>query len=233
MYSSAIQLLSVLLFAICAYYSWRTDGRRYAQQWFGVGYLFALLYQVLLVQFRVISYSDQMLEFGSAPTLTSLALPALFYVAYVISKWICPPEKSRPMVLLMFLLTPALALAMDATAIAFDWWSFPSQSRAFLDGIPYFMPLSWGAVGALFYVTVRFVRGIRFRGSGQLFALILATPLMAGVGFLLVLASQLVVDVLSLIPNDFGLNIMLGLLLLAMPIAYAVRSRSSMGVLRR
>lgn len=221
MYSSAIQLLAVLLFAACIYHSWHTEGRRQAQQWFGVGYLFALLYQVLLVQLGVISYSDQMLQFGSAPTLTSLFLPAVFYVAYLIAHRINPADQARPMIVLIFLLTPALTLPVDATALGFDWWSFPSQSRSFLVGVPYFVPLSWGLVGALFYAFVRFVRRIRFRGNGQLYALILATPLVAGLGLLLVLFSQVTVALLALVPDDLLLKGLMAVVLIALPIASA------------
>lgn len=221
MYAGSIQFLAVLLFAACMYHSLHNEGRHLAQQWFGVGYLFALLYQVLLVQFGVISYSDQMVQFGSAPTLTSLLLPALFYVAYFIARQMNPGDQVRPMILLIFLLTPALALPVDATALGFDWWSFPSQSRSFLDGVPYFVPLGWGLVGALFYSFIRLVRRIRLRGNGQLYALILGTPLMAGVSLLLVLVSQLVVAVLGLAPSDLLLNGLMALLLLALPIALA------------
>jgi hypothetical protein len=164
-----------------------------------------------------------MLQFGSAPALTSLLLPGLFYIAYIVARRMNPANHARPMLYLMFLLTPALALPVDATALAFDWWSFPSQSRSFLDGIPYFMPLSWGFTGALFYGFVRFVRRIRFRGSGQLFALILGTPLMAGLSLMLVLLAQLVVALLGLVQGDLLLNVLMGVLLLALPIASASR----------
>jgi hypothetical protein len=221
-YPVAIQLLAVALFAACLYHSWQAEGRRYAQQWFAIGYLFALLHQVLLVQLGVVSYSDRVLQFGSAPTLTSLLLPALFYVAYVLAHRMNPADHARPMLGLIFLITPALALPVDATALSFDWWSFPSQSRSFLNGIPYFMPLSWGFTGALFYAFIQFVRRIRLRGSGQLFALILVTPLMAGLSILLVLFAQFVVASVGLLQSDLPLNILMGVLLLALPVIFAV-----------
>jgi hypothetical protein len=221
-YPGAIQLLAIVLFAACLFHSWQTEGKKYAQQWFAIGYLFALLYQVLLVQLGVVSYSDQILQFGSAPTLTSLLLPALFYIAYVVAGRMSPPNQARPMLYWIFLLTPALALPVDSTALSFDWWSFPSQSRTFLNGIPYFMPLSWGFTGALFYGFIRVVRRIRFRGNGQMFALILVTPLMAGLGILLVLLAQLVVDFLGLVQSDLLLDISMGVLLIALPIATAI-----------
>jgi hypothetical protein len=222
-YHGAIQLLSVVLFAACLFHSWQSEGKRLAQQWFAVGYLFALLYQVVLVQFGAISYSDRILQFGSAPTLTSLLLPALFYIAYVVAHRINPANRTRPTLLLIFLLTPALALPIDATALAFDWWSFPSQSRSFLNGIPYFVPLSWGFTGVLYYAFIQFVRRIRLRGGGQLFALILGTPLITGVGLLLVVVAQVIVALLGLAQSDLLMNILLGTLFLALPIALAFR----------
>jgi hypothetical protein len=221
-YTSAIELLALALFAACLYHSWRTEGKKYAQQWFAIGYLFALLYQVLMVQLGVVSYSDRMLQFGSAPTLTSLLLPSLFYIAYIVAGRFNPEDHARPMFYWIFLLVPALALPVDATALAFDWWSFPSQSRSFLDGIPYFMPLGWGLTGALFYGFLRFVRRIRFRGSGQLFALLLGTPLMAGLSILLVLLAQFLVAGLGLIGSDSALIILMGVMFLALPLASLV-----------
>lgn len=219
MYSGAIQFLAVGLFAACLYHSWRTEGRKYAQQWFLGGYLFALLQELVLVQARLVSYSDRMLQFGSAPTLTSLLIPSLVYIAYVMARSLSPAEQARPMIYTIFLLTPALALPLDATALQFDWWSFPSTSPQFLNGVPYFMPLAWGLSGALFYAYVRFVRGIRFRGSGQLFAIILGAPFLAGVSVVLIVLTQLVVTLLGLIQNDLLLAVLMGVLLLALPVA--------------
>jgi hypothetical protein len=218
-YPGAIQLLAVALFAVCLYHSWKNEGKKHAQQWFAVGYLFALFYQVVLVQFGVISYSDRILQFGGAPTLISLLLPALFYISYVVAARMNPANRTGPMLLLIFLLTPALVLPIDATALAFDWWSFPSQSRSFLNGIPYYVPLSWGFIGVLYYAFFRFVRRIRFRGSGQLFALVLGTPLMTGVGLLFVVVAQVIVALLGLVQSDLLLNILLGMLFLVFPIA--------------
>jgi hypothetical protein len=222
-YFGAIQLLALALFAACLYHCWQSEGRRFAQQWFAVGYLFALLYQVVLVQFRVVSYSDRMLQFGSAPTLTSLLLPALFYISYVLAGRMNPGNQFRRNLLLIFLLTSALSLPIDATALAFDWWSFPSQSRAFLDGIPYFVPLSWGFTGALYFAFFYFVRRIRLRGNGQLYAFVLGAPLITGVALLLVMVAQVTVAILGFIQGDLLLNILLGILLLALPIGMALR----------
>jgi hypothetical protein len=222
-YSGAVQLLAVALFAACLYHAWQSEGRRFAQQWFAVGYLFALLYQLVMVQFRVVSYSDRMLQFGSAPTLTSLLLPALFYVSNVLAARMSHGKESKWNLWFVFLLTPALALPLDATALAFDWWSFPSQSPAFLNGIPYFVPLSWGFTGALYCAFFNFVRRIRLRGSGQLFAFVLGTPLVTGVGLLLVLMTQVAVDLLGLVQGDLLLNLLMGVLLLAFPIGFAFR----------
>jgi hypothetical protein len=222
MYSGAIQFLAIGLFATCLYHSWKAEGRKHAQQWFAVGYLFALLRELLLVQLRVISYSDRMLQFGGAPTLTSLLMPALFYLAYAVAGRLHPANPEPLTLYLMFLLTPVLALPVDATASSFDWWSFPSPSHLFLNGIPYFVPLAWGSSGALFYGFVRFVRRIPLRGNGQLFALILGAPLIAGLSVLLVLLAQFVVALLGSVQSDLMVNILLGALLLALPAAYLV-----------
>lgn len=87
----------------------------------------------------------------------------------------------------------------------------------------YFMPLSWACTGALFYGFIRFVRGIRLRGSGQLFALVLGAPLIAGVSLLLVLLAQFVVALVGLAQSDLPLNVLIVGLLIALPIAFAIR----------
>jgi hypothetical protein len=151
-----------------------------------------------------------------------LLLPSLFYVAYIVARGMEPGDQARPMLYWIFLITPALALPIDATALVFDWWSFPSQSRTFLVGIPYFMPLGWGFTGALFYGFIRFVRRIHFRGSGQLFALILGTPLVAGLSFLLVTLAQFVVVALGLAGGDSLLIALMGVMFLALPLSALV-----------
>lgn len=222
MYPGAIQLFSVLIFAVCFYHSWRNEGKSFAQQWFGIGYLFALLYQVVLVQLGVISYSDRILQFGSAPTLVSLLLPAIYYVSFTGALRLTSGNQLTRALLTASFLAPALSLPVEATALAFDWWSFPSQSRTFLDGVPFFVPISWGFSAALFCAFILGVRRIRLRGSGQLFALVLGTPLMTGIALLLVVLSQVIVAIVGSIPGDAPLNLLLASLLLAYPIALAV-----------
>jgi hypothetical protein len=223
MFAGLIQVIAVALFFACLYHSWQTEGRNYAQQWFAAGYYFAVLREVLLVQLGAISYSDQMANFGGAPSLTSLLLPALFYIAYAVAQRLNPADEYRPMLLTMFLLTPALALPLDATALQFDWWSYPSGSLAFLDGVPYFVPIAWSITGALFYAFIRFVRRIRLRGSGQLFALILGAPLVAGVDVALIALLQVVVNLLALVPGNLLLNLAMALLFVLAPLGLLAR----------
>jgi hypothetical protein len=222
MYSSAVEIIAVLACALCFYHSWQAEGSSYAQQWFAGGYYFALLSQVLLVQFGVISYSDQFVKFGSAPAVESLLIPAVLYVSYITAQRLIPSGEPRLMVLLMFLLTAALMLPIDATALEFDWWSFPSGSVSFLNGIPYFAPVAWGLMGALFYGLIRFVRRIRFRGNGQLFALILGTPLVAGINLLLFAAAQIVIGILGLAPENILLDSLMALVLILLPLSFIV-----------
>ncbi len=219
-YSSLVELIAVAFFGACLYHSWQTEGQKYAQQWFAAGYYFALLTQVLLVQFGVISYSDQLIKFGSAPALVSLLVPALLYMAYTLARFTNPDDDPRRMYLTMFLLTPALALPIDATALQFDWWSWPSGSVSFLNGIPYFVPLAWGLTGALFYAFIRFVRRIRFTGNGQLFALILGTPVITGIDILLIAFIQVVVGLLGLAPENILLDSLMLLVLIVAPFGF-------------
>lgn len=223
MYPGVIQLLAVALFAACLYHAWRSEGQEFAQQWFGIGYLFVLLHEILLVQLRVVSYSDRMLQFGSAPTLISLIYPAFFYIAFSVARFLTPENQVKALLLSTILLIPAITLPLDATALGFDWWSFPSQSRTFMDGVPYFMPLSWGLNGALFCGFFIVVRRIRLKGSGQLFALLLGAPLVAGMSLILVLSAQVVVTLLALFQSDLLLQVAMGILLISPPLVYAFR----------
>ncbi len=222
MFTWVVQFLGLALFGMCLYHSWQTEGRRSAQQWFAAGYYFAILTQTLLVQLGAISYSNEMLMFGSVPALTVLIIPSLFYLAYAFSRFLSPLAGPRMLWLTIFLLTPALALPLDATALALDWWSFPSESRAFLNGVPYYLPLGWGVTGALFFAFIHFVRQIRLRGSGQLFALILGTPLVAGIDIALIALVQVVVGLLAFVPGNLLLDAVLVLLLGLMPLGFGI-----------
>jgi hypothetical protein len=223
MYTSVIQIAAVALFAICLYHAWQFEGRKYAQQWFVTGYLFALIRENLLVSFNALTYSDQMLRLGSAPTLTTLLLPALFYIAYLLARRLVDTSDLRPIAYLMFLLAPALTLPIDATALQFGWWTFPSESLSFLNGIPYYVPFAWGASAALFYAFIWRVRKIRLRGSGQLFALITLSPLIAGINLLLIGMVQAIVFVFALAPQGVLLDGALVLVLIILPLAWLVR----------
>jgi hypothetical protein len=142
----------------------------------------------------------------------------LFYVAYMSATRLTEQHDTRRLAFLMFLLTPALALPVDVTALQFHWWWYPSGSRAFLNGVPYFVPLAWGISGALFYWFMQRVRRIPLRGNGQLFALVAAVPLVAGVDVLLIGLGQLLIAGLALVPGDVLLNASLAILLLLLPL---------------
>ncbi len=229
MFVGIIQMLAALAFLACAYHASQVEGQRRAQQWFLIGYLFAIMREILLIQFGVIAYSDQMLQFGSAPSVTTMLIPALFYISYSVAQKLEASDSPRAMMLLMFALTPALALPLDVTALHFQWWNFPSESRAFLNGVPYFVPLSWGLTAALFYWFMQRIRRIRLRGAGQFFAMLLATPLLAVVNVPLIALAQIFVGALALAPEDLLLNALLAILFIALPLSILLRARRRTG----
>jgi len=205
-----IQLIALVLFGVCLYHSWVNEGRRAAPQWFLVGYIFALLLINLMVVIGQIAYSSTMLTVGAAPSLTVMLLPAVWYLAYNLAQVFADPLDLGRMGYLVFLLTAALMLPLDATALNLGWWAFPSESSEFLNGIPFYLPFAWGLTGAAFYLMIGRIRKIRFRGNGQLFAMIIAAPLLAGLTLVLIGLVQVLVNVLGM----FSTGILYGLLAL-------------------
>lgn len=218
-----IQSAAVFSFAVCLLYAWRTEGPRPAQQWFLIGYLFAVLIASLLVVIQQIAYNANMVVFGAAPSLTVMLFPALFYVAYLLAKRYVDPTNLRGMAYLMFLLTPWLFLPLDALAISQHWWSFPSESYSFLNGIPFYIPFAWGVTGAAFYLMIGRIRLIRFRGNGQFFAMIIATPLLAAINLLLIALVQVIVDTLAVFGGMATLYAALAVLFLLLPLALVLK----------
>lgn len=214
-----IQLAAILSFAVCFFYAWRSEGARYAQQWFLIGYLYALLLVSLLVVISQIAYNSAMVVFGAAPSLTVMLFPAVFYLAYAVAKRFVAPTRLRALGLFVFALTPWLMLPLDALAIQSGWWFFPSESYAFLNGIPFYIPFAWSISSAAFALMMGRIRKIRFRGNGQFFAMMIAAPLLAGFILLLIALVQVVVDILYALGGSPLLYLALALLLLAFPFA--------------
>ncbi len=215
------QFLAVTLFGACFYHSWNVEGRRSAQQWFFIGYIFFLLLASLLVVIGQWAFYAGFLTLGAAPSVWVMIYPALFYLAYTIAKFFVDAEDLRGMCYLMFLLVPALMLPVDATGLQMGWWAYPSESIMFLNGVPFYLPFAWGVIGAAVMYMFGRIRKIRFRGSGQLFALMLAAPLLDGLAILLIALVQVFVDALAAL---FGATILysgLALLFIVLPLALA------------
>lgn len=214
-----IQLAAVIAFAVCFIHSWRTEGPRSAQQWFLVGYLFALLFLSLFIVIRQIAFNADMVVFGAAPSLTVMLYPAAFYLAYAVAKRFVEPTNLRAMAYLVFLLTPWFLVPLDVIALSQHWWSFPTESVAMPDLLPFYIPFAWGVLGAAFFLLVGRIREIRFRGNGQLFAMIIGTPLLAAVMLLLVAVVQVIVNQLGAVGGDTLLYVLLALYVLLLPLA--------------
>jgi asparagine N-glycosylation enzyme membrane subunit Stt3 len=125
----------------------------------------------------------------------------------------------RAMAYLMFIITPMLLLPFDATAVYLRWWSFPSESVSFLGGVPFYLPFAWGMIAAGFYLMVGRIRKIRFRGRGQLFAMIIAAPVLAGIIVLLLAVVQVIVNILATLGGGTALYLALAIFLFVLPLA--------------
>jgi hypothetical protein len=215
------QFLAVVLFAACLWHSWNTDGRRSTWQWFIIGYIFAILFINLLVVIQQIAYNAAFPVIGAAPSLLVLFLPSTWYLAYTIAKWFVDENDLRGMTYLMFLLTPALMLPLDAVGVQLSWWFFPTESFDFLNGVPFYIPFAWGVVGASFYFMIGRIRKIRFRGNGQFFAMMIAAPLLAGLVLFFIALVQIIVDTLVALVGTQSLYLLLALLFVALPLALA------------
>lgn len=214
-----IQFIAVVAFAACFIHSWRTEGARAAQQWFLVGYLFALLFMALFTVIQQIAFNADMLVFGAAPSLTVMLYPAVFYLGYTIARHFVDATNLRAMAYLIFLITPWMLVPLDLIAISLHWWSFPTESVSFLGRLPFYIPFAWGMLGAAFFYMVGRIRQIRFRGNGQLFAMIIATPLLAAVLLLVVALLQVLVNFIGVLGGDILLDLLLALFLVLLPIA--------------
>lgn len=217
------QFLALVLFAACFYHSWNTEERRKSQQWFLIGYIFFLLLASLLVVTQQITFYSGFLTLGAAPSVWVMIYPALFYLAYTIAGFLADKDDLRAMCYLMFLLVPALVLPVDATGVQMGWWTYPSDSPEFLNGVPFYLPFAWGVVGAAFMYMMGRIRKIRFRGSGQLFALMLAAPLLDGLSILFIGIIQVAVDAINTLGGTPWLYGMLVVLFVVLPLALAFR----------
>jgi hypothetical protein len=207
----------VLLFAACFIHCWRSEGQRAAQQWFLIGFIFALVILSLLVVIQQLAYSPRFLTLGAAPSLIVMLYPVIFYFAYLIARRFVDMTSWRAMGYITFTIVPWLTLPLDALAVAAGWWYFPSESFSFLNGVPYYLPFAWGAVGATFVAMMVRIRRIRFRGNGQFFAMILAAPLVAGLDILLIALVQVFIDLLANLGGPGLLYFALGTLYLLFP----------------
>lgn len=218
-----IQVIAVVLFAACFFYAWRSEGQRYAQQWFLIGYIFAILIISLLVivgqERGQIAYHPDLIVLGAAPSLLVMIYPALFYISYILAKRMVDATNLRLMAYLIFIITPWLMLPLDLFALNSGWWSFPSESFSFLGGVPFYIPFAWGITAASFFVMVGRIRKIRLRGNGQFYAMILATPLLVGVDFIFIALIQVSINTLAVIGGEFLRYAALAILFLLLPLA--------------
>lgn len=213
-----IQFFGLALFVGCIAYAWRVEGPRAAQQWFLIGYIFAvLLINLLVVANLQLEYNSNMVVFGAAPSLTVMLFPAVFYIAYTIARRYVDPTNLRALGYMMFVTVPWLMLPIDAIGIAQLWWHYPA-SEGLVVGIPLYIPFAWGVSGAAFAMMIGRIRRIRFRGNGQFFAMIIAAPLVASAVFLLIALVQVIASLLAGLGMVAGYGA-LGLLLALLPVA--------------
>ncbi len=227
------QFLAVAVFGACVFYAWNADGRRNTQQWFFISYIFFLLLISLLVVMQQIVYNPGFLVFGAAPSLLVMLYPAFMYLAFCLAKMLVAETDVRGMSVWMFLLMPALMLPLDVTGIQLQWWAFPSDSYAFLNGVPFYLPFAWGITAGTFMYMMGRIRKIRFRGSGQLFAMMIAAPLLDGILILLIALAQVVVDWLYALGGANALYMVLSVVFVGLPIALFLRQLPRRGAARR
>ena len=218
------QFLAVVAFAACVFHAWNAEGRRHTQQWFFISYIFFVLLVSLLVVSQQIIYNPAFLVLGAAPSLLIMMYPALLYLAFRTAKYFVAESDLRGMTLYVFLVTPALMLPLDVTAIQLRWWVYSSESFAFLNGVPFYLPFAWALTGGTFMYMMGRIRRIRFRGSGQLFAMMIAAPLLSGLMIVLIALTQVIVDLLFGLGGATLLYVLLGVVYLALPAFLILRA---------
>ena len=190
------EFLAVVLFFVCLWHAWQSEGRAFAQQWFFTAYVFAIVRENLFASFQNIEYVETVIRFGSAPAALTLNFASFSYLAYALAKIIAGERADAEKAFgtlgwNMLCLASVIALPLELFATTLKWWIYPLDTPYLLIGnLPYFVPLAWGVSTAFFYFAIQRVRNIPFRGNGQLFALITASPVLGVIGCVVYIAVE-------------------------------------------
>jgi hypothetical protein len=195
MSASIVEFTALVLFVACLWHAARYNDRAFAQQWFIGGYLYALLRETIMqVTFGVYTFAPDILRIGAAPALVTLLSSSLFYIALQFAQRFSPPQKSRRILALIFLIASSIALPLEATATQAHWWTYgQTPSRTVFGGIPLFAPLIWGGGAAIFYVAFARVRGTNLPDRGKLYAMIVLAPIIAALDVIWILLLSLTI----------------------------------------
>ncbi len=188
MFTSIIELTSLILFIGCFWHAARYNDRAFAQQWFVAGYLSTILRETIMqVAFGVYLFAPTILRIGAAPALVTLLSPCLFYIALNFAQRLSSSNDLRKVLGLIFLIAASIALPIEATAIQASWWVYQTSSRVIFGGMPLFAPLIWGGGAVIFYAAFARVRATKLPDRGRLYAMISLSPVIAAVQVIYVL----------------------------------------------
>jgi hypothetical protein len=188
MFTYLIEFLSLVLFVGCVWHATRFQGRAYAQQWFVGAYLYAFVRETITqVFFQSYEYAPSILRLGAAPAIVGLLWGSIFYLAAQFTRRLIPPERSVTTLVLVFAVAASIALPIEAEAAQLHWWLYEGAMRTVFGGVPWVVPLVWGAGAAIFYAVFSRVNGSRLPDRGKLYALVTLSPAIAAADLLFAL----------------------------------------------
>jgi len=214
-YLYTFELLVFAIFFLCLRHAWKAGGPAIWQLCAGV--VFGLLLEIATIrQLHAYSYGQFAIMIFGAPLGVGLGWGSMIYAARAFSDATNLPEWARP--LLDALLALNIDLAMDAVAIRLGMWDWGQGLQDQYFGVPYANYWAW------FWVVFSFSAGLRWlvrlpgwvgRWLAPLGALVIG---LAGVLF-----TNKVIT--FWIPHTFHVIVVAGLLLCALTLVLALRSR--------
>ncbi len=192
MFTPIVEFTALVIFMASFWHAARSASHAFAQQWFTAGYLAAILRETILqTAFRIYFFAPMVLKIGAAPALITLLSPSLYYLAYQFALRFVPPEKTRQMLALVFLIAASIGLPLEATAVQAHWWTYGEPTAQVVFGAPIVAPLIWGGSAVIFCAAFARIHRTPLPDRGKLYAAIAFAPVVAALQVIWILLLSL------------------------------------------
>ncbi|MCL4394174.1 MAG: hypothetical protein M1482_05110 [Chloroflexi bacterium] len=188
MFTYLVEFLSLVLFIGCVWHATRFEGRGFAQQWFVGAYLYAFIRETITQVFlQTDAYAPTIMRLGAAPAFVGLLWGSVFYLALQFARRFVPPERGAATAALVFAIAASIALPIEAEAAQLHWWLYEGTSATLFGGVPWDVPLVWGAGAVIFFAVFSKVTQSRLPDRGKLYAMVTLSPAIAAAHLLFAL----------------------------------------------